>query len=666
MTPFQSKSGLTGAFSREIRRITVRKYIVAGGSIFALLASLLISTSTPSNASSLRIPKTSFPACAQINGVYCIESVVITTGQGKPVPLMWVPSGSSVPSAPANKGISYAPLAQLNKNNIVTKNDWWTDQYQRDVLTSGTAIFMDVSSLINTTKFPEQGSVYNSTTKVFDVTKTTDFFSSTIDCWDPTNKSTVKKSWSDCFKGALVVVKDGKVAFEFDYTTVAQATAAVASYTASKFIDLTDLAKMQQMPDLGARFDATGKTFDKVIPLVTPLWVTNNALVNGWDVAGTVATQPTVAIPTPSASTSPNASPSGSPSTTDQIVVAAPLAPDTSTAVSPPVEAGRVLGGRWTTPNWNTINLGNLGYDGLFIDAKAANEFSNNLFLDVVPTLTDGTNKVFLASQPGSKGYASNLDPDITIKVTVRTGDIKTGVTVAVGVDTTVSTLDHGDYTQLTVEGSAVTVPLAADPAKDCTGETGIAKANVRQFQTLIIPQNDQTGFGIDGTTGNMYVGSNGVCSISTPIWDQTTKSFSWDASAPHFGADGKTVNQGFYKAVIPFKDAALLWGLTHPADAATALKVSVSTEAGGSSAAISVISAKNNNIIIDVSGFSYSRPHLTITLQKGYKPSEGSATSSPAPKSTISCAMGIMTKKITGIKPVCPKGYKQVTAKRN
>jgi hypothetical protein len=161
-----------------------------------------------------------------------------------------------------------------------------------------------------------------------------------------------------------------------------------------------------------------------------------------------------------------------------------------------------------------------------------------------------------------------------------------------------------------------------------------------------------------------MYVGSNGVCSISTPTWDQATKTFSWDASAPHFAADGTTVNQGFYKAVIPFKDAAVLWGLTNPADAATALKVSVSTEAGGSSAAISVISAKNNNIIIDVSGFSYSKPHLKITLQKGYKPSKKSVTTLPAPKVTITCALGATTKKITGIKPVCPKGYKQVGAK--
>ena len=95
-----------------------------------------------------------------------------------------------------------------------------------------------------------------------------------------------------------------------------------------------------------------------------------------------------------------------------------------------------------------------------------------------------------------------------------------------------------------------------------------------------------------------------------------------------------------------------------------SALKVSISTEAGGSSAAISVISAKNNKIIIDVSGFSFSRPKLSISLKKGYKPSKKSASTLPAPNYTITCALGATTKKISGKAPVCPKGYKKVGAK--
>ncbi len=429
-------------------------------------------------------------------------------------------------------------------------------------------------------------------------------------------------------------------------------------------------------------------------PLFTPVWVTNNSLINGWNVAGTPATLPTIVTPpapaTPAATPSPTASPTApaatpapaaspapgapvdpnAPAATTvtaatsapdaQGVVPAALAPNEQTAVMPVVEAGRALTGRWTSPLWNSLGLGSIGYDGLFVDAKAANEFVNHVFIDVVPTLTANDNKVNLAGQPGNKAFAVSLDSDIVISVKVRTGALKTGVTVAVGVDTTVKTTVGQEFTTLTVEGTAVTVPLAKKAA-DCSGEAGVAKAMVRQFQTLIVAQNDTSGFGVEGTSGNMYVGSNGVCSLSTPTWDPATKTFSWTVGAPHFAPDGTTVNKGFYKAVIPFKDAALLWGLTNPADAATALTVSIATEEGGSSAAIAVVSAKSGNIIIDVSGFEYSKPRLSIAMKKGYKASNRKISSLAAPKYTITCARGATTKKVKGTNPKCPKGFKAV-----
>jgi hypothetical protein len=94
---------------------------------------------------------------------------------------------------------------------------------------------------------------------------------------------------------------------------------------------------------------------------------------------------------------------------------------------------------------------------------------------------------------------------------------------------------------------------------------------------------------------------------------------------------------------------------MTNPNDAATALNVSVTTEAGGSVAAISKISVKNGKIIIDVSGFQFSRPKLKIGIKPGYKPSKATAA-----KSTITCVQGKSTKKITAASPVCPSGYKK------
>jgi len=648
--------------------------IVVAVAALAMLANGIV----PSSAATLRVPKTAFPACAVQNGVYCIESVTVTTAQGKVVPLQWVATGTAVPGQSATNGISFAPVAKVVKG-IVKENGWWTTQYQRDALVADTTVFADVSSLVGTAEFPEIGARYDSATKTYDITKPVEAFSSIIDCWDAKTNTSSKQTFGNCYKGAVAAVNEAEVKFIFNYSTTALAATAAKDLDTSTWVDLKDLALQGQQPAVNARYDATKKTFDKLQPLYTPVWVTNNSLINGWDVAGTPATLPTIVpvTPAPAASASaasavtapapvdPNAAPAdavtAATSAPDaQGVVPAPLAPNEQTAVMPPVEAGRALTGRWTSPLWNTLGLGSIGYDGLFVDAKAANEFVNHVFIDVVPTLTATDNKVNLAGQPGNKIYAVSLDSDIVISVKVRTGDIKTGVTVAVGVDTSVTSTVGQEFTTLTVEGTAVTVPLAKSAA-DCAGETGVAKAMVRQFQTLIIVQNDTSGFGVEGTSGNMYVGSNGVCSLSTPTWDPTAKSFSWTTAAPHFAPDGTTVNRGFYKAVIPFKDAALLWGLTNPADAATALTVSIATEAGGSSAAIAVVSAKNGNIIIDVSGFEYSKPRLTIMMKKGYKASNKKISSLAAPNYTITCARGATTKKVKGTKPVCPKGYKEV-----
>jgi hypothetical protein len=166
----------------------------------------------------------------------------------------------------------------------------------------------------------------------------------------------------------------------------------------------------------------------------------------------------------------------------------------------------------------------------------------------------------------------------------------------------------------------------------------------------------DQSGFGVPGTTGRMFVGSNGVCELSTPVWNDEDKTFTWRVAAPHFAPDGVTVNRGFYKAVIPTSDAALLWGLSNPNDAATALDISLTTEESGvTNAFTKVISVKNGNIIIDIAGFEYSRPKLKIGIKAGYKP-----TKTTAKKSTITCIQGKSQKKITAVKPKCPTGYKK------
>ncbi len=627
----------------------MKKKLIAGAASLAMLAGLI--TATSASAATIRLPKSPMAACVIQNGIYCIESVTIATGSGQKIPLTYVPSGAEVPAKKTPVDF-FAPVAQI-KGGKVIDNNWWMSQYQRDVLTSGKFVMQDLSSLYGTANHPEQGAKFDPKTKSYDINKPLDFYSYPMDCWNNATKSSSKSTFGACYKGSVAFLQDNEVKFFFFYPTAAEAAAQITRFTGVTFVDLAELSATQQRPVWGTTYDAATKTFKATEGIIIPIWVTRDALVNGWAVAGTPA-----AVPADPAAAATTAAPTTESATAEatELAATAPLAPEPGVAVGTPAEAGRSLVGRWTHPDWQGLNLGALGYDGLYVEARTPNEFvSSMLFVDVLPTLTGSDKKTSLAGQVGNKAYAVSLDSDIVITVKVRIGEMQTGVTVAVGTDIVVKQEPGGEYNAISITGTPVTVPLAKN-VKDCEGEEGVSKANVRQFQMIAMASNDDmSGFGVDGTSGGMYVGTNGVCGLSTPVWSEEDKSFTWRAAAPHFAPDGVTVNKGFYKAVIPTADAALLWGMTNPNDAASALEISLTTEEGGTAAFLKNISVKNGRIIIDVSGFEYSRPKLKIGIKKGYKPAAKILN-----KTTITCIKGKAVKKITAVKPACPAGYKK------
>ncbi|CAB4547100.1 MAG: hypothetical protein F2530_04415 [Actinobacteria bacterium] len=346
------------------------------------------------------------------------------------------------------------------------------------------------------------------------------------------------------------------------------------------------------------------------------------------------------------------------------------------------VAAGKELPGRWSAPDaFATEN-----YDGLYLEAQNANEFVPWIVIDAKPTYSPG-NRVSLAALPTSATTSVNLNSEVAITLKMRISDFQVGVTFGVVTDATVNVTTADGKNVFEFSGYPVKVPTAKS-SKDCTGDKGVASTVVTQFQSVIVPSNDPMGFTIPGSAGKIYVGSNGICKLSTPVWNADKKAFSYKASAPRLAPDGTTVNTGFYYASISYADAIALWNLTRPEDAATALVVSVRTGAGGSTAATANVSAKNGKIVIQVSGFEFPDPMLDISLNPAYndlgKPSADSNMTVAAseqqmstPKkstaatskgsvakvktTTISCVKGKTTKKVTAAKPVCPAGFKKI-----
>lgn len=600
----------------------MKKINLVGATILVLLAGLLVATANPA-AATLRVPKTTWPACTDASMTYCVDSVSVTTARGKTIPLQWVASGKQPVAAPISTQ-TFAPLISLDNKGVVVDNAWWLDQTYRGQLTTPGGTFTDVSNLIGTTGMPQVGAIFDPTTKLFDLNWLPEQWTAPWTCTDLATNTAGQHPFQSCFKGMAAFSVGNKVLNLFPFPAATTVPTWIATMASRTFIDGGALVATSQQPSMGSIYNPIAKTFSKLEALVTPQWVLDQALPTAPD----------------------------------------PQVADPNSIIAPVSEPGRALSGRWTIANWDAYGLGGFGYDGLFVNAKAANEFVNHVLVDVNPTMSDAAFKTTIAGQAGNKNYSTNLDSDTTINVKLRTGEIKVGVTIAVGTDITVNATPNGNNSTMLISGNPVTVPLAKT-AKDCTGETGIAKANVRQFMALIVVQNDTSGFGVEGTSGDMYIGSNGVCSLSTPIWNADTKQFTWTVAAPHFAADGVTPNQGFYKAIIPSADAKLLWGLNNPNDAATALTVAVTTEVGGSTAALSVISVKNGRIIIDTSGFGFSRPKITIGIKVNYKknaitPAKVTPSKSALKKSTLTCVLGKTTKTITAAKPVCPKGFKR------
>ncbi len=333
------------------------------------------------------------------------------------------------------------------------------------------------------------------------------------------------------------------------------------------------------------------------------------------------------------------------------------------------VAAGKELPGRWSADG----AFANENYDGLYVEAQAANEFVPWIMLDAKPTYSPG-NKVSLAATTASATTPVNLNADALISVKMRISDFKLGVTYGIATEATVDV----QASVFEIAGYPVKVPQAKS-TKDCSGDAGVSSALVTQFQSILVPSNDPLGFSFEGGSGKIYVGSNGLCKLSTPVWNSEKKSLSYKASAPRLAPDGKTVNTGFYYATISAADALALWGLKRAEDAASALMVSVRTNEGGSTAATKTVAVKNGRIIIQVFGFEFPDPMLDISLNPSFDLMASSALAdsnmsaqatvkkSPTPKptvapktTTISCLKGNVLKKVTGVKPTCPSGYKK------
>ena len=138
--------------------------------------------------------------------------------------------------------------------------------------------------------------------------------------------------------------------------------------------------------------------------------------------------------------------------------------------------------------------------------------------------------------------------------------------------------------------------------------------------------------------------------SSGPPTFNSAEGSLNYQVAAPHYTSGGN-VFLGTYDLVMRSEVARCIYGFSKaPLNAS----ISVIDDDGVTTTATKMVSERDGWIRIAAYGFGFSNPMIKVKLtQNGSK-------GSVAKKITISCKKGKLSKRVTGIAPKCPVGYKK------
>lgn len=262
--------------------------------------------------------------------------------------------------------------------------------------------------------------------------------------------------------------------------------------------------------------------------------------------------------------------------------------------------------GRWT---YDGFPVATREMDGIYVKVAPANEFTDTMQVSVEPAGPSATGVVGRIKDP-TTGRVASLPADMRVKVTVRLGELNPAVTMGVGTDMSVVRTVDGTVQVMSFEGNPVAVAQQNSSA-DCDSTTSVAVAKPNQLYAIVAFKNGRDPYGVDGLSGDMFVTSNGVCKLTTPVWNSSTMSMDFTAAAPHFAPDGTTVNTGFYRAVIPAADADLLFGLKSLDAVAT-----TTTTILGSTTTVPASTTTVKSAAVRTTGFISANKSLTVEVK--------------------------------------------------
>jgi hypothetical protein len=153
---------------------------------------------------------------------------------------------------------------------------------------------------------------------------------------------------------------------------------------------------------------------------------------------------------------------------------------------------------------------------------------------------------------------------------------------------------------------------------------------------------------GVVSTNATMY-------NPAPPSYEAKDGSLNFEVGSPHMDSSGKVI-QGVYSMVVSSKIAKCIWGSDLTNSRAT---VSIINDAGQTQVTTSALKSLNDFYYFNISGFTYSTKKISIRVEPA-----PTITPTPTPSATavikkVTCVKGKTKKVVSGVKPICPKGYK-------
>ncbi len=220
-------------------------------------------------------------------------------------------------------------------------------------------------------------------------------------------------------------------------------------------------------------------------------------------------------------------------------------------------------------------------------------------------------------------------------------------------------------------------LPAVGDKGSKTTGYWSYSALNAWN-QPAIQRCSDGTGDLAGVVTTNALTYSAGP-----PTYNKDSGALEYKVASPHLEANG-AVASGSYDLVLKSDVARCIYGFSK---APIKAEISISSESGEKKVATTVVNERDGWLNMSAKGFTFSSPTIQVKLTQEAPPAPAPIpTPTPTPvvtqtpptieiaapvttetvkpalakKTTITCVKGKLTKKVTAVKPVCPKGYKK------